>query len=194
MDKDADLVEALRREAPEAAERLLERFGDRVYQLAMRITVLSADAEETAQEALWAVVHEIDSFTGESTLASWIDRITTTAAFRKLQTRRRHTGELRLDHVLPPLNGDGPHFEPMDDWSKRLDRRSLPGALPQVLAEAIDALPPDYRTALVLHDRDDVSDADIAEALNISVAKVKSRVHCSRLFVRQRLSEYLESA
>ena len=46
VDADGDLVEALRREDPDAAERLVERFGDRVYRLAMRITGLNEDAEE----------------------------------------------------------------------------------------------------------------------------------------------------
>jgi DNA-directed RNA polymerase specialized sigma24 family protein len=53
VDVDAELVEALRRDDPDAAERLVERFGDRVYRLAMRITGLNEDAEEAAQDALW---------------------------------------------------------------------------------------------------------------------------------------------
>ncbi|HXL46877.1 MAG TPA: hypothetical protein VN977_09760, partial [Candidatus Binatia bacterium] len=48
-DVDADLVEALRREDPDAAEQLVDRFGDRVYRLAQRITGVKEDAEEAAQ-------------------------------------------------------------------------------------------------------------------------------------------------
>jgi RNA polymerase sigma-70 factor (ECF subfamily) len=73
-----------------------------------------------------------------------------------------------------------------------VDEKALQGELRQVLTAAIDALPPDYRTALVLHDVEGVSNPDIAEALNISLPAVKSRVHRSRLFVRKRLSEYLK--
>jgi DNA-directed RNA polymerase specialized sigma24 family protein len=51
IDADADLVEALRREEPDAAEQLVERFGDRVYRLALRITGVNEDAEEAAQDA-----------------------------------------------------------------------------------------------------------------------------------------------
>jgi len=194
MDKDADLLEALRRNTPEAAEWLLDRFGDRVYQLALRITGLNTDAEEATQDALWTLVHEVHTFTGESTFASWIDRITAQAAYRRLAARRHQIGEIWIDHVLPSLNGDGRHFDPMDDWSKRLGQGPLPDVLRQVLTEAIDALPPDYRTALVLHDRENVSDPDIAHVMNISLAAARSRVHRSRLLVRKRLSEYLESA
>jgi RNA polymerase sigma-70 factor (ECF subfamily) len=63
-----------------------------------------------------------------------------------------------------------------------------------VLQQAIDGLPPDYRTALVLHDVEGLSNPDIAEALNISLPAVKSRVHRSRLFVRKQLADYLKTA
>jgi RNA polymerase sigma-70 factor (ECF subfamily) len=194
VDVDADLVEALRREEPEAAERLVERFGDRVYRLAMRITGLNEDAEEAAQDALWTAARKIHMFKGESAFGSWIYRITANAAYQKLRTRRQKSSEIALEDVLPALDGDGHHFEPMDDWSNRVDEKALQGELRQVLTEAIDALPADYRTALVLHDVEGVSNPDIAEALQISLPAVKSRVHRSRLFVRKRLSEYLKTA
>jgi RNA polymerase sigma-70 factor, ECF subfamily len=194
VDADADLVEALRREEPDAAERLVERFGDRVYRLAMRITGLNEDAEEAAQDALWTAARKIQMFKGESAFGSWIYRITANAAYQKLRTRRQKASEIALDDVLPSLDGDGHHFEPMDDWSNRVDEKALQGELRDILTQAIDALPADYRTALVLHDVEGVSNPDIAEALNISLPAVKSRVHRSRLFVRKRLSEYLGAA
>jgi RNA polymerase sigma-70 factor, ECF subfamily len=194
VDADADLVEALRREEPDAAERLVERFGDRVYRLAMRITGLNEDAEEAAQDALWTAARKIQMFKGESAFGSWIYRITANAAYQKLRTRRQKSSEIALDDVLPSLDGDGHHFEPMDDWSNRVDEKALQGELRDILTQAIDALPPDYRTALVLHDVEGVSNPDIAEALNISLPAVKSRVHRSRLFVRKRLAEYMKTA
>ena len=194
VDADAELVEALRREAPEAAERLVERYGDRVYRLAMRITGLNEDAEEAAQDALWTAARKIHMFKGESAFGSWLYRITANAAYQKLRTRRQKSSEIALDDVLPSLDGDGLHFEPMDDWSNRVDERALQGELRQVLTDAIDALPAEYRTALVLHDVEGVSNPDIAEALGISLPAVKSRVHRSRLFVRKHLSEYLKTA
>ena len=193
MDADADLVEALRREEPDAADRLVERYGDRVYRLAMRITGLNEDAEEAAQDALWTAARKIHMFKGESAFGSWIYRITANAAYQKLRTRRQKSAEIAIEDVLPSLDGDGRHFEPMDDWSNRVDEKALQGELRDILTRAIDALPPDYRTALVLHDVEGVSNPDIAEALNISLPAVKSRVHRSRLFVRKRLAEYMKT-
>jgi len=194
VDVDADLVAALRAEAPDAAERLVERFGDRVYRLAMRITGSREDAEEAAQDALWTAARKIAMFKGESAFGSWIYRITANAAYQKLRTRRQKSAEIAMDDVLPALDGDGRHFEPMDDWSNRVDEQALQGELRRVLQQAIDGLPADYRTALVLHDVEGLSNPDIAEALNISLPAVKSRVHRSRLFVRKQLADYLKTA
>jgi RNA polymerase sigma-70 factor, ECF subfamily len=191
VDVDADLVAALRAEEPEAAERLVERFGDRVYRLAMRITGSREDAEEAAQDALWTAARKIGMFKGESAFGSWIYRITANAAYQKLRTRRQKSAEIALDDVLPSLDADR-HFEPMDDWSNRVDERALQGELREVLQEAIDGLPADYRTALVMHDVEGLSNPDIAETLGISLPAVKSRVHRSRLYVRKKLADYLK--
>ena len=193
-DTDAALVEALRREDPEAPEQLVETFGDRVYRLALRITGSNEDAEEAAQDALWAAARKIHTFKGESAFGSWIYRIAANAAYQKLRARRAKAAEIALDDVLPALDEGGRHFEPMDDWSNRVDERALQGELRQVLTEAIDALPPEYRTALVLHDVEGLSNPDIAETLGISLPAVKSRVHRSRLFVRKRLADYMKGA
>ncbi len=194
VDGDAGLVEALRRDDPEAPELLVERFGDRVYRLALRITGSNEDAEEAAQDALWTAARKIQMFKGESAFGSWLYRIAANAAYQKLRARRAKAAEIALDDVLPTLDQDGRHFEPMDDWSNRVDEQALQGELRRVLADAIDALPADYRTALVMHDVEGLSNPDIADALGISLPAVKSRVHRSRLFVRKRLADYMQTA
>jgi len=193
VDTAAVLVDALRREDPDAAERLLDRYGDRVYRLAVRITGSNEDAEEVTQDALWTVARKIGTFKGESAFGSWIYRIAANAAYQKLRTRKSRARELLLDDLLPAFDDDGRHFEPMDDWSPRVDEQTLQGELRSVLEAAIDALPADYRTALVLHDVEGVSNPDIAATLGISLPAVKSRVHRSRLFVRKRLAEYMKA-
>jgi len=193
-DVDTPLVEALRRDDPDATDQLVERYGSRVYRLAVRITGVDQDAEEVAQDALWTVVRKIHTFKGESAFGSWVYRIAANTAYEKLRARRRTTNEIALDDVLPSLDADGRHFAPMEDWSSRVDELAVHGELRRELTAAIEALPPDYRTALVLHDVEGVANSEIAETLGVSLSAVKSRVHRARLFVRQRLSTYLESA
>jgi RNA polymerase sigma-70 factor, ECF subfamily len=191
-DAEAALVEALRREDPAAPATLVETFGDRVYRLARRITGSNEDAEEVTQDALWTAARKIHTFKGESAFGSWLYRITANAAYMKLRSRKSKANEIALDDVLPNLDEEGRHFEPMDDWSARVDTAALQGELRHHLEEAIAGLPAEYRTALILHDIEGLSNPDIAEALGISLPAVKSRVHRSRLFLRQQLSDYLK--
>ena len=78
-DRDAELVERLRRQEPGAPEDLVATYGDRVYRLAIRITGNEQDAEEVVQDALWTAARKIDTFKGESAFGSWIYRITANA-------------------------------------------------------------------------------------------------------------------
>jgi RNA polymerase sigma-70 factor (ECF subfamily) len=192
MDPDQALVDALRSNAPGAAETLVEVYGSRVYRLALRITSSREDAEEAAQDALWTVARKIDTFKGDSAFGSWLYRIAANAAYQKVRSRRGKGREISLEEVLPALDGDGRHWEPMDDWSNRVDERAMQKELGRVLEETIAELPPEYRTAVVMHDVEGMSNPDIAETLGISLAAVKSRVHRSRLFLRQRLGAWME--
>jgi RNA polymerase sigma-70 factor (ECF subfamily) len=194
VDHDAALVEALRRGDARAMEQLVETFADRVYRLTYRITGSREDAEEATQDALWTAGRKIDTFKGDSAFGSWLYRIAANAAYMKLRRRKAKAREIAIEDVLPALDDGGVHFEPMDDWSPRVDDQALNGELRQVLDEAIAELPPDYRTALVLHDVEGLSNPDVAETLGISLPAVKSRVHRSRLYLRKRLSEYMQTA
>ncbi|MGH7300769.1 MAG: RNA polymerase sigma factor, partial [Candidatus Rokuibacteriota bacterium] len=82
-DRDALLVERLRRQEPGAAEDLIATYGDRVYRLAIRITSNEQDAEEVVQDALWTAARKIDTFKGEAAFGSWVYRITANAAYQK---------------------------------------------------------------------------------------------------------------
>jgi len=171
VDADADLVAALRRESADAMDQLVERYADRVYRLATRITGSREDAEEVVQDALWTVGRKINTFKGDSAFGSWLYRIAANAAYMKLRARRGKNREIALDEVMPALDSGGIHFEPVDDWSPRVDDRALQSELRSVLESAIGDLPPDYRTALVLHDLEGVSNPDIADTLGISLPR-----------------------
>ncbi len=99
-------------------------------------------------------------------------------------------GKDEVGHLLLWHN----EFEPVEDWSGKVEEPILRTELRGVLRAAVDALPPDYRTAFLLHDVDGMPNREIARSLGISLPAVKSRVHRSRLFLRQRLGRYLTVA
>jgi RNA polymerase sigma-70 factor (ECF subfamily) len=190
---DQRLHQELLAQAPGAVETLVHRYGVKIYRLALRITGSPEDAQEVSQDVLWTVVRKIGSFKGESALGSWIYRITANAAYEKLRSRRGKE-QVSWEALLPAFDGDGQLLEPGRDWTQQAEDPALQAEARQRLKEAIDSLPADYRTAFVLHDMEGLSNPEIAEMLGVSLPAVKSRVHRSRLFLRQRLAHYFGRA
>src|SRR5262245_13391957 len=190
-DRDAVLVERLRRHETEAAEALVASYGDRVYRLAIRLTGDSADAEEVVQDALWAAIRKIDTFRGTSAFGSWVYRITANAAFQKRRGRQIERRSVAWDDLRPSFDETGQHVEPGLDWAPRLTDPALEAELRSALTTAIEALPVTYRAPLVLHDVEGLSNIEIAGALTLKLPTVKSRVHRARLFLRRRLAHYI---
>jgi RNA polymerase sigma-70 factor, ECF subfamily len=188
-DASNDLM-AARPDDADGAEQLVERYAERVYRLALRIAGAKEDAEEVVEEALLAATRTVHSFAEESALGSWIYRTVGRVAHHRFK-RRQQIGATAPDDVMPSLAPDG-HFEPMDDWSARIDEPAVQGELGVVLAAAIDALPADYRTALILNDVEGAPKRAIADILDVDVSTMKAHVHRARLFVRKRLSEHFE--
>ncbi len=192
IDRDSQLVDALRLRASTAAERLVAAYGDRAYRLAIGITGSGPDAEEAVQDAFWSVVRKIDAFRGDSSFGSWIYRITANAAYQKLRGRARRRLEISLDEVLPPFHEDGRHAGPISDWSASIHDPAVQAELRAALASAIGELPVQYRAVIVLHDVEGLSMAEVAGSVGITEAAVKSRVHRARLFLRKRLAMFME--
>ena len=191
IDRDAALVDQLRRADAGAAEALVGTYGDRVYRLAMRITGNASDAEEVVQDALWTASRKIDTFRGTAAFGSWVYRITANAAYQKLRGRRSKRNEVSWEDLAPAFDERGQHAEVAVDWSRRLKDPAIEGELKAVLGGAIDELPADYRTAFLLHDVEGLSNPEIAETLQVKLGTVKSRVHRARLFLRKLLADYM---
>lgn len=191
VDRDHGLVDTLRRREPTAAQRQVATYGDRAYRLATNITGSAQDAEDVVQNALWTVVRKIDRFRDESAFGSWVYRIVANAAYQKLRGRRSLCKDPSMDEVMPLFDEQGRHVAPMADWSPRADDPSLQTNLRVALTSAINELPVDYRTVLVLRDVEGLSNLEVAEALSIAVSRMKTRVHRARLFLQKRLGDAL---
>jgi RNA polymerase sigma-70 factor (ECF subfamily) len=191
IDPDAALVEQLRGGDAEAAEALVSTYGDRVYRLAMRITGNASDAEEVVQDTLWTASRKIGTFRGAAAFGSWVYRITANAAYQKLRGRRSRRNDVSWEDLAPSFDERGQHVEAPVDWSRRLTDPAIEDELKSVLGSAIEELPAEYRTALVLHDVEGLPNPEIARMLHASLGTVKSRVHRARLFLRRRLSGYM---
>src|SRR3989442_815123 len=194
IDQDGPLVAALRRGDPTAADDLVATYGDRACRLATRITRNAQDAEEAVQDAFLSVIRKIDTFRGDATLSSWIYRIVANAAYQCCRRRRRRNADVSLDNLLPVFDQRGRHVAPVVDWSTSVDEPARQTELRLVLSAAIEELPDDYRTVVVLRDVEEPPHREIAETLGLTVVNVKMRVHRARLFLRKRLEAHLSIA
>lgn len=162
---DAYLVTAARRGDLEAFEALVRRHEVPVYRLALRMTGSAADAEEAAQDAFVQAWRSLHLHRGDASFKTWLLRIATNRCL-DLVAARRPTASLPL--TLEDQIGDaGVQAE---------ERERL-----RALTQAILALPPDARAALVLREFQGLSYAEVAELLGISLAAVKGRIHRARL-------------
>ena len=167
VDRDADLVERLRRHEAGATDALVATYGDRVYRLAIRITGNSSDAEEVVQDALWAASRKIDTFRGTAAFGSWVYRITANAAYQKRRGRGVERNATSWDELAPAFDETGEQVEPGLDWSPRLKDPALQAELhvraPHGHRRAAGGAPRHLRLArrrrpLELRDRGDAAD------------------------------------
>jgi RNA polymerase sigma-70 factor (ECF subfamily) len=187
-DKDLPLVEQVKAGDHAAFTELVRRYEGKVYQLALRLTGNEMDAMDVIQDVFLSVYQKIHTFRGHAAFSSWLYRITANAAFAKLNQRKR-AAAISLDDVLPAVeekSTDNP-----SEFFQKPDLALFSQETRSALEEAINGLPDDFRTVVILRDVQDLSNQEVADILNLSIPAVKSRLHRARLALRRRLGEYL---
>ncbi|HEY6075079.1 MAG TPA: sigma-70 family RNA polymerase sigma factor, partial [Anaerolineales bacterium] len=187
----ADLLEGIRLGAPAAVEALFDRYHGKVYGLAMSILKNKSDAEEAAQDVFLSVVRKADRFQGNSALYSWIYRICVNTCLMRLR-RGRRAETFPIEEYLPVFTKEGAYARPVEDWSREVERRHLEKELGLVIKRFMDELSEKYRVVFVLSDVEGLSNEETAQVLDLTIAAVKSRLHRARLYLRERLSRYLQ--
>ena len=146
----------------------------RVYRLAYRLTGNSHDAEDLTQEVFVRVFRSLPSYT-PGTFEGWLHRITTNLFLDITRRKQRIRFEGLGEETAARLKG----LEPTP--SQAFDDRHLDYDVAAALAD----LPPEYRAAVVLCDIEGLSYEEIAEALNVKLGTVRSRIHRGRAQLRR---------
>ncbi len=189
--EDLALVRALREGSERAYESLLLRFQQPVYNLALRLLNDPSDASDVVQEVFLKVFRNVMHFRGQSSLKTWIFRITINEAHNQRRWFFRHRNrEVGIE-------------EEQDDCRSRAEVLADAGQSPfdyvfdqekQALIEAALArINPTFRAAVVLRDITDLSYEEIAEVLQVSLGTVKSRILRGREALRLELEKRLQS-
>jgi len=185
-ENDEDLVRRAQAGDTRAFDELVRRYQDKVYRLSYKILRHEDDAAEALQDAFLSAFRGIKNFKVESTFSTWLYRIATNASLMKYRKRRDH--HISLEQSQSP--DDDAEGLQLPDWSEQPLEKLLDGETREVMREGIQRLPEDLRTVFVLRDVEELSNAEVAEILELSVAAVKSRLHRARIALRDRLNRY----
>ncbi len=179
-----ELLAALREGDEAAYKRVIVEMGGRLLAVARRILSNEEDARDTLQDALLQAFRNINDFKGQSLLSTWLHRIVVNVALMKLRSRRRKPEE-SIEPMLPVFQDDGHHVNPIVDWGENAEKMLQRQETKTIVREAIDRLPENYRTVMMLRDIEELSTNEAAEALGISPNAVKIRLHRARQALRQ---------
>jgi RNA polymerase sigma-70 factor (ECF subfamily) len=152
----------------------------------MRLTRNPSDAEDAVQEAFLLVYTKLDSFRGESAFGTWLYKVSLNSIYMKLR-QRKHAAEDNIDDYLPRFDEHGMMKGMVRAFGDDPETDAIRQQSTEAVHEAIEKLPAEYRVVLAARDIDELSTEETAEALGLTVAAVKSRLHRARLFLRQHL-------
>ncbi len=185
------LIERLRAGEELAYELLLAHFQQPVFSLAQRLIDDPSEASDVTQDVFLKVFRNIGSFRGQSSLKTWIYRISVNEA----HNRRRWFGRHRRAEIELESDDAGKSWlEHLSDCSKTPFDLVLNQERREAIERALAGLSPAFRDAVVLRDLEDLSYEEIADVLDISIGTVKSRILRGREAMRKALIEEFEPA
>jgi len=146
------------------------------------------DAEDVLQETFIIMIKKIQTFSGRSSLYTWLYRIASNVALGKLRSKKRVEISISPhDPEFDTLKGDEIHH-----WPDHLEDKINDEAFRTCLDKAMNVLPDHYRAVFVLRDLENISTREAAKILEISEANVKVRLMRARLFLRDQLAHELK--
>jgi len=189
VDDEVELVSRAREGDTASFSVLLRRYEGKIFRLAMNITQNREDAEDVLQEAFLKAYEHLDQFQGNSRFYTWIVRIAVNQALMKLR-KRRSDRAVSLDEQID--TGEDTVVREIASWDPDPEERFSRDELHEILSGAIDELAPIYKTVFTLRDVDGLSTEETAEALDLSVPAVKSRLLRARLQLRDKLTRFFK--
>lgn len=192
---DEALVARARGGSRSAFAALMERYQDRIYRLAFRMSRNASDAEEVTQDTFLHAHSAIGSFQGASLFRTWLYRIAVNQVLMLRRSARRHPTQSlealssRATHVPtePTVRAGG-------DAPLGADELAHEKAVAERIREALASLDESHRAAIVLRDLEELSSEEAADILGTSPEAVRQRAHRARLRLREALIDLASTA
>ncbi len=186
---DLALVERVRRGERHAFDLLVIKYQRKIMRLLARMIHEPAEIEDVAQETFIKAYRALPQFRGDSAFYTWLYRIAINTA------RNWQAASFRRPATVAVFeNEDGETFDQIESLSDHSTPESVLASrqIAQTVTEAIEALPEDLRTAIVLREIEGMSYEDIASTMQCPIGTVRSRIFRAREAIAARLRPIME--
>ena len=177
-------------ERSEEFEQLVLEHLDMMHAVALRLTRNAADAEDLTQNTLVKALRFHDKFKEGTYIKAWLLTILRNTFINEYRRKARRPAQVELSGTEATDDG-GPdpevHLEPREGH-----REDLMELLDDQVKAAVEALPEDFRGAVIMADLEDKSYKEIAEAMDCPLGTVMSRLYRGRKLLRDQLKEYAQ--
>jgi RNA polymerase sigma-70 factor (ECF subfamily) len=186
---EAQIIASIVRGETHLFHDLIRPYERSVYAMVLSMLQNEADAEDAAQEAFLKAYRNLAKFRAESKFSTWLISIALNEARSKLRQKK----SVKIESLDAGSEEDG-HVSPaiLRDWrevpSEALERKEVR----RMIQLAVADLPGIYREIFLLRDVEELSVNESAEALGISVASVKVRLHRARMMLQKTLAPQLK--
>jgi RNA polymerase sigma-70 factor (ECF subfamily) len=185
---DRELVLKVQQEDKSAFDLLVIKYQHRIIQLVNRYIKDPSEAQDVAQEAFIKAYKALENFRGESAFYTWLYRIAINTAKNYLVSRSRRHSDYHVDVQDAEQVGNAPQLKGMETPDELLQNDEIIN----VINLAIEQLPEDMKTAIVLREFEGLSYEEIAQAMECPVGTVRSRIFRAREAIDEQLGSLLD--
>ena len=189
---DAALVDMARRDDESAIRTLVRRHNQRLFRVARAIVHNDAEAEDVVQASYVKAFTHLGSFRGDAELTTWLTRIAINEATERLRRRRPtlDVDQIDIERSQSAQIIQFPTIQPQLDPETEMSRQEIR----HILEQAVDTLPPAFRSVFVLRDVEGLSVEETASYLGIKPETVRTRLHRARRLMRETIEAQFNSA
>jgi len=186
---DALLIERCQKGDRSAFNLLVERYEDRAYKYAFRLTRNQDEASDVVSDAFLRVYNALPNFKGQSAFGTWLYRIVTNC-FLDLRKKQKDRSAVSLEQSMTMDGGEVQRQ--IEDPSRGPEQIAEVNARESAVQGALEVLPEFQKAMLVMYHVEGLSYEEIAAALDLPLGTVKSRLNRARLALRDALSGSME--
>lgn len=165
-------------------------FMDQLYSTALRMTRNPADAEDLVQETFLRGYRGYERFEAGTNLRAWLFRILTNTYINSYRKKQRRPDETELDEVEELFLYRRVAGRDGTDFGRSAEEELFSHITSDDVKRAIEALPEQYRMAVLLADVEGFPYKEIAEILDVPIGTVMSRIHRGRKKLEKELYEF----